>query len=181
VLWILVHTETQNNLNICRVQFRFPVVLLASWLTCWNELTQHAAHNPFAVVVMAQLQAQQTRQSGQQRLASKTRIVRLMYQYGYGREHVLRLFRLIDWMMALPPKLEPAFARRIYERYAAMNKRSAKPISTLIDSENPEWTKEMFDRTVGIDHLSSRLQKKLQHRGPRRSPTKTNPPSQPMT
>ena len=84
-------------------------VHLASWLTRWNELTQHAAHNPFAVVVMAQLQAQQTRQSGQQRLASKTRIVRLMYQYGYGREHVLRLFRLIDWMMALSPELEPAF------------------------------------------------------------------------
>ena len=64
---------------------------------------------------MAQLQAQQTRQSGQQRLASKTRIVRLMYQYGYGREHVLRLFRLIDWMMALSPELEPAFEQAMAE------------------------------------------------------------------
>ncbi|PLC48879.1 cytosolic protein [Pollutimonas subterranea] len=100
---------SQSNLNACHVQFYFPVVHLASWLDRWEELVRQAQHNPFAVVVMAQLQAQQTRQNGTQRLASKTRIVRLMYQYEYGRENLLQIFRLVDWMMTLPAGLEPAF------------------------------------------------------------------------
>src|SRR5690606_26149842 len=99
------------NLNACRVQFSFPVVHLAVWLSRWNELEQQAARNPFAVVVMAQLQAQQTRQHGAKRLASKTRIMALMYRYGYRRDAVLQLFRLVDWMMVLPGALEPAFER----------------------------------------------------------------------
>jgi hypothetical protein len=102
---------SQDNLDACRVRFSFPVVHLAVWLRRWNELEQQAVHNPFAVVVMAQLQAQQTRKHGAQRLASKTRIMALMYQYGYRRENILQLFRLVDWMMVLPTALEPAFER----------------------------------------------------------------------
>lgn len=48
---------SQDSLNACSVQFRFPVVHLASWLGRRDELEQRATHNPFAVVVMAQLQA----------------------------------------------------------------------------------------------------------------------------
>lgn len=99
----------QESLQACSVQFRLPIVHLASWLERWNELEQRAANNPFALVVMAQLQAQQTRKNGVQRLASKTQIARLMYRHQYDRENVLQLFRLIDWMMALPAELEPAF------------------------------------------------------------------------
>ncbi len=99
----------QGGLDVCRVKFSFPVVHLASWLARWDELEQRAAHNPFAVVVMAQLQAQQTRKNGTQRLVSKTQIVRLMYRYKYSEQDVLQLFRIIDWVMALPAELEPAF------------------------------------------------------------------------
>lgn len=100
---------SRESLKACSVKFSFPVVHLASWLGRWNELVQQAIHNPFAVVVMAQLQAQQTRKNTAQRLVSKTQIIRLMYQYQYSREDILRLFRVIDWMMALPAELEPAF------------------------------------------------------------------------
>ena len=34
-----------------------------------------------------------------------------MYQYGYRRGAISQLFRLVDWMMALPTALEPAFER----------------------------------------------------------------------
>jgi hypothetical protein len=102
-------TYSEGDLQTCSVQFRFPVVHLASWLERCSALEQWAASNPFALVVMAQLQAQQTRQNGLQRLTSKTRIARLMYSHQYDRKNVLQLFRLIDWMMALPDELEPAF------------------------------------------------------------------------
>lgn len=108
--WILIHIEVQaGGLQACSVHFRFPVVHLASWLGRWNELGEQAAKNPFAVVVMAQLQAQQTRKNSVQRLASKIQIGRLMYRHQYSRTNILQLIRLIDWMMALPPELEPAF------------------------------------------------------------------------
>jgi len=76
-------------------------------------LEEQAARNPFAAIVMAQLQAQATSKSGPQRLVSKTRIIQLLYQYRYSKQDVLALFRIIDWMMALPAELEPAFEQAI--------------------------------------------------------------------
>jgi hypothetical protein len=90
-------------------QFRFRVVHLATWLARWRQLEQDAARNPFAVIIMAQLQAQVTGKNGPQRLVSKTQIMRLLYRYRYRKKEVLRLFRIVDWMMALPAELEPAF------------------------------------------------------------------------
>ena len=59
--------------------FRFRVVHLAAWLERGEELEREAKVNPFAVVIMAQLQAQATRKQSQQRLASKTHIVGLLH------------------------------------------------------------------------------------------------------
>jgi len=59
------------------------------------------------------LQAQATSKNGPQRLVSKTRIIQLLYQYRYSKQDVLALFRIIDWMMALPAELEPAFEQAI--------------------------------------------------------------------
>lgn len=93
------------------IQFTCPVVYLGEWLERWGELERQAKANPFAVIIMAQLMAQQTRGKGAERLASKTRVIRLLYEYKYSRKNVLQLFRLIDWMMALPPELEPIFSQ----------------------------------------------------------------------
>ncbi|NYT63495.1 DUF4351 domain-containing protein [Alcaligenaceae bacterium] len=96
-------------------QFRFPVVHLAEWLARWSELEKEAAGNPFALVVMAQLQAQQTTRDSARRLASKTRIARLMYRHLHTRDTFLQMLRIIDWMMALPENLEPAFEQALAE------------------------------------------------------------------
>lgn len=97
----------------CRVQFSCPVVHLAKWLVHWGELELKAERNPFAVIVMAQLLAQQTHPDSAERLASKTRIVRLLYQYKYSRKDALQLLRLIDWLMQLSANLEPLFDRAV--------------------------------------------------------------------
>ncbi|MEI2415873.1 DUF4351 domain-containing protein [Orrella sp. JC864] len=88
----------------CSLEFRFPVVNLVHWLGRWQELEAATASNPFAVVVMAQLLA-----GRQDRLAGKIGLTRLLLQRGYGRQDVLELYRLIDWMIALPPDQEVAF------------------------------------------------------------------------
>ncbi|CAM5525548.1 DUF4351 domain-containing protein [Eoetvoesiella caeni] len=102
-------TYSWGNLEANSGQFRFRVVHLSTWLDRWAELEKEAASNPFAVVVMAQLQAQASSKNDPQRLASKTQIIRLLYRYHYRKKDILRLLRIIDWMMTLPVELESAF------------------------------------------------------------------------
>ena len=71
----LMHFVHENREGALR--FSFPVVNLGQWRARWLELEALAASNPFAVVVMAQLPATASR-SGEHRLESKTRLVRLL-------------------------------------------------------------------------------------------------------
>lgn len=52
-----------------------------------------------------------------------------------------------------------------------MNK---KPNPELIDSENPEWTEEMFVQAKRISALPLSLQAKLRGRGPQKAPPKVS-------
>ncbi len=90
------------------VYFSFHAVHLSQWLSRWSELESLARTNPFAVVIMAQLQALRYR-TGAQRLEPTVSLVRLLYGYGYDREHIQPLLRLIEWMLRLPAQQEPAY------------------------------------------------------------------------
>ena len=85
-------------------RLKFPMVKLLDYQTKWQELEQ--SKNPFAVIVMAHLQTQATRQDVQQRFQSKLALVRGLYERGYSKKEILELFRLIEWMMVLPAELE---------------------------------------------------------------------------
>lgn len=71
------------------MSFSFPVVHLSQWLDRWEELESLACTNPFAVVIMAQLQA--LRHHGAQRVGL-----------------AVSLLRLVEWMLRLPKDQEPA-------------------------------------------------------------------------
>jgi len=58
---------------------------LLDWHARWAEL--EASPNPFALVVMTHLKAQEC-QDGPTRKGWKLRLVRLLYQRGYTREQV---------------------------------------------------------------------------------------------
>ncbi len=91
----------------CEVRIRFPVVKLWDYNDRWDEL--EASDNPFALVVMAHLKTRATRQRPAERLRWKLRLVRHLYERGYGRQEILELFRFLDWMMTLPEELEERF------------------------------------------------------------------------
>ncbi len=95
------------------MQFRCPVIHLGQWWSRWAELEALARSNPFAVIVMAQLQAHAHHRNGTGRLAAKTHLVELLYRHGYGRDDIISLFRLVDWILILPPALEPAFEQAL--------------------------------------------------------------------
>jgi hypothetical protein len=87
------------------------VVKLLDYRERWAELA--ASRNPFAVVVMAHLEALRTRGDGLARGEAKLTLVRELHRRGYGAKDVRQLFRFIDWIMALPEELDREFWTKV--------------------------------------------------------------------
>jgi hypothetical protein len=73
-----------------------------------------ASTNPFAVVVMAHLKTQQTRDNPTDRRAWKVRLVKGLHERGLSPEDMAELVRFIDWLMDLPPALEKLVWQEVY-------------------------------------------------------------------
>lgn len=105
----------------CSLEFRFPMVKLLDWTAPerWKQL--ETSDNLFALVAMAQILAK-SEQDGHRLKHWKFKLMRLMYDRGHGRDTILELLRIIDWMIRLPPELEAAFndELRAYEESKQM-------------------------------------------------------------
>ncbi len=112
------------------VRFSFPVVHLAQWLHRWDELESLARTNPFAVIIMAQLQALRHK-DWSQRVEPAISLVRILYGYGYDRTQIQPLLRLIEWMLRLPKDLEPVYLAAV-ERLEQERKMSYVTIAERI-------------------------------------------------
>jgi hypothetical protein len=93
----------------CTHRFRFPTVKLLAFADRLEALEADA--NPFALVTAAHLYTARTRLDPEARFGFKRRLVRLLYRHGWGRQRILDLFAVIDWMMRLPDALE----RRLWQ------------------------------------------------------------------
>jgi hypothetical protein len=100
-------TDFHSNLFGCETGIRFPAVKLLDFAA--HEAMLEASTNPFAQVVLAHLKARQTRDDPADRHAWKVRLVRNLYERGFSPKDVRELFRVIDWMMELPPPLQNVF------------------------------------------------------------------------
>jgi hypothetical protein len=98
----------------CRTRLDFPAVKLLDYEAQAEALEQHP--NPFALVVLAHLNALATRQQPEARLTGKLNLVKQLYQRGYSKQDILELFRFIDWVMVLPVELEQRFTETV-EQY----------------------------------------------------------------
>jgi hypothetical protein len=92
---------------------KFPVVKLLDYKDQWDMLEK--SRNPFAIVVMAHLKAQETRNNDQDRKLWKINLTRMLYKKGYGKQDIINLFRFIDWVMQLPQELEDEFWQEMQE------------------------------------------------------------------
>jgi hypothetical protein len=97
----------------CGVHFTFPVVKLLDYKD--QEATLETDPNPFAAVVLAHLKTLETRGDIAGRQGWKLRLVKGLYNRGWGREQVVKLYRLIDWMMTLPPVPQATFETDILQ------------------------------------------------------------------
>jgi hypothetical protein len=62
--------------------------------------------NPFALVTAAHLLTQRTRKNVKARYEAKWRLAKLLYERDWGKQQIIDLFAVIDWLMTLPPELE---------------------------------------------------------------------------
>ena len=99
--------DFHSNLFDCEAGIRFPSVKLLDFAA--HEATLEASSNPFAQVVLAHLKARETHDDPAGRFDWKIRLVRNLYERGFSRREVRELFRLMDWLMVLPPPLETVF------------------------------------------------------------------------
>jgi hypothetical protein len=94
-------------------RMRFPIAKLLDYAKNVTALEAHP--NPFAAIVLAHWQSLKTRHQPQQRYTWKVRLVKGLFQRGLTAEQIRQLFRLIDWLMDLPPKLEQQLALEIHQ------------------------------------------------------------------
>jgi len=102
----------------CRLRFEYLVCKLLEISAERLEQTD----NPAAVVIAAHLATQRTTGDMAGRKALKWQLTRRLYERGYRKKDVLEIFRLIDWLMVLPPEQSVAFRRELvqYEQEKAM-------------------------------------------------------------
>jgi hypothetical protein len=86
----------------------------------WENLQKNI--NPFAIIVMAHLKTKATTGKPEERERWKWNIVRGLYEKGYEREKIIKLFQVIDRMMTLPQELVQSFEERLnrYEEETRM-------------------------------------------------------------
>ena len=104
-------TEYRSKLFGCGIHFTFPSVKLLDFAKASQSLAED--NNPFAVVVLAHLTANQTRKNQQQRFEGKLSLTRRLYRQGFSRQDVLNLYRFIDWVIGLPEQLEQDFLEEV--------------------------------------------------------------------
>jgi hypothetical protein len=87
--------------------FQFSMVKLLDYQDRMAEL--QASRNPFSVVVMTHLRTRETKNDLQRRKEWKFALMRGLYEAGYNREEILKLYRFLDWIMILPEGLNRSF------------------------------------------------------------------------
>ncbi|MBW4618316.1 MAG: hypothetical protein KME17_02880 [Cyanosarcina radialis HA8281-LM2] len=135
----------------CRVSLEFPIVKLLDYEQNWETLEQ--TPNPFGVVVMAHLKTKATHQNPQNRLQWKLSLVKRLYERGYNREDVVRLFRFIDWIMLLPKELASGFKAEVRNYEEARKMRYVTSIEQLAIEEGMVKT----GREAAIEVLATRF------------------------
>lgn len=69
--------------------------------------------NPFAFVTLAHLRTQQAHRDPDLLYASKWQLTKLLYQRRWSKRRIIILFKVINWMMALPEPLQGRYWRAI--------------------------------------------------------------------
>ena len=133
----------------CKMELTFRSAKLLDYADRVEAL--EASGNRFAAIVLAHCKTLETRRNPESRRDWKLRIVKGLYQRGWSKEDIVRLFRVIDWMMALPVELEQVF-RIDLEEFEEPNMRYVTSIERLaLKDAKEETAREILLENIGLD------------------------------
>ncbi len=96
-----------------RLQFDFEVCKLLDFETRPGLL--EPSDNPVAMVIAAHLNTLRTRRDLGERKRLKLGLIKRVFDKGYDREQIGKLFKLVDWLMTLSVELDIEFKRELSE------------------------------------------------------------------
>ena len=96
-----------KNLFGCSVEFRYPLIKLLDFADDIAGLER--SQNIFATMVLAHVMTTKTADAPVDRQHWKIRLMRSLYERGKSSDEIRQMFRVVDWMMDLPPALELQF------------------------------------------------------------------------
>jgi hypothetical protein len=95
----------------CELSLKFPIAKILDYESKWHELEK--SDNPFATIVMAHLKTKATTSNLTEREQWKWILIRGLYDRGFTKEKVIKLFKIIDTMMTLPKQLQAGLVTKI--------------------------------------------------------------------
>lgn len=101
------------DLGGCQLNLDFPIIKLLDYQEKWEELERDL--NPFAMMVMAHLKTKATTSNLKEREQWKWHLIRSLYDKGYSKLEIVKLFKFIDSMMTLPPLLQQSLNKKVIE------------------------------------------------------------------
>lgn len=93
------------------IHFEFPIAKLLDYQNQWSTLEQSL--NPLAFLVRVHLKTQASKGDAEKREQDKWELVQSLYERGYTENDIIKLFRLLDWMMTLPESLQQSFDTKL--------------------------------------------------------------------
>src|SRR5579883_212341 len=98
----------------CEVRFTFQAVKLLDY--SGRDAVLEADSNPFAAVTLAHLKSQETKDDPVGRFDWKIRLVKGLFDRGFDKVRIVRLFRVIDWVIKLP-KVQRVLFKQELDRF----------------------------------------------------------------
>ena len=111
----------------CSSRFEYLICKLLDYKQTSEAL--EASLNPIATVVAAHLAAQATHGKLVNRFNLKWRLTRKLHEKGYTKQEVRNLYRLIDWVLTMPKKMDLAFEKKVI----AYEEKNRMPFITSIE------------------------------------------------
>ena len=121
----------------CRHRLDFPIVKLLDYRERISELEQHP--NPFALVVLAHLRAQETSETSEPRKLVKIQLLRMLFARRHPKKQINQLLRFIDWVLTLSGEEE-------------------REIRQVLESEEPEMKNRYVTSWERMDREDAKLE-----------------------
>ncbi len=156
----------ETGIDDCKLQFEYPTLKLLDYANRRVEL--EASDNLFAAILLAQLDAMETKGKPEERIVRKTALMKSLLRRGIESERIRRLLHFLDWLLILPSELEEEWYNEM-DNYSKEKKMPLRDIFEIMGEKrgirlgeinrSKAFLSDIFEANFGKDGV--KLAKKL--------------------